>query len=70
MNKPLKNLKIHNKKSSNPNSTSSHLQIFIYKTYCLSYLTYALETTVLNKETRDYINFCQNNIIRQILGIH
>ena len=53
-----------------PNSISPHLQSFIYKTYCLSQFTYSLETTVLNKETRNYLNICQNNILRQILGIH
>jgi len=52
-----------------PNSISPHLQSFIYKTYCLSQFTYGLETTVLNKETRNYLNICQNNILRQILGI-
>ena len=53
-----------------PNSISPHLQSFIYKTYCLSQFTYGIETTVLNKETRDYLNISQNNILRQILGIH
>ena len=53
-----------------PKSINPHLQSFIYKTFCLSQFTYALETNVLNKETRDYLNICQNNIIRQILGIH
>ena len=53
-----------------PNSISPHLQSFIYKTYCLSQFTYGLETTVLNKETRDYLNISQNNILRQVLGVH
>ena len=53
-----------------PNSINPHLQSFIYKTFCLSQFSDALETTVLNKETRDYLNIFQNNIIRQILGIH
>ena len=53
-----------------PNSISLHLQSFIYKTYCLSQFTYSLETTVLNQDTRNYLNISQNNIIRQILGIH
>ena len=52
-----------------PDSVSPHLQSFIYKTYCLSQFTYGLETTVLNKDTRNYLNICQNNILRQVLGI-
>ena len=52
------------------NSISPKLQSFIYKTYCLSQLTYALENSVLNKDTRYYLNICQNNILRQILGLH
>ena len=51
------------------NSISPHLQAFIYKTYCLSQFTYGLETTVLNKKTRDYLNVSQNNLIRQIIGL-
>lgn len=53
-----------------PNSISPQLQSFVYKTYCLSQFTYGLETTVLNCETRNYLNICQNNILRQILGLH
>ena len=53
-----------------PNSISPQLQSFIYKTYCLSQFTYGLETTVLNQDTRDYLNISQNNILRQILGIN
>ena len=53
-----------------PNTISPHLQAFIYKEYCLSQFTYGLETSVLNKETRNYLNTCQNNILRQILGLH
>ena len=51
------------------NSISPHLQAFIYKTYSLSQFTYGPETTVLNKKTRDYLNICQNNLIRQIIGL-
>ena len=53
-----------------PNMLSPHLQAFIYKTYCLSQFNYGLETSVLNKETRNYLNICQNNLIRQIIGTH
>ena len=53
-----------------PNSISPHLQSFIFKTFCLSLFTYGLETTVLNKETIDYLNICQNNLLRQIIGLH
>ena len=50
-----------------PKTIPPELQSFIYKTYCLSQFTYGLETTVLNIETRKYLNTCQNNIIRKIL---
>ena len=53
-----------------PKSISPKLQSFIYKTYCLSQFTYALETSVLNNNTRKYLNVCQNNLLRQILGLH
>ena len=52
-----------------PSGISPFLQSFIYKTYCLSQFTYALETTTLLKGTRDYLNVSQNNLIRQILGL-
>jgi len=52
-----------------PCGISPFLQSFIYKTYCLSQFTYALETTTLLKGTRDYLNISQNNLIRQILGL-
>ena len=52
-----------------PSGVSPFLQSFIYKTYCLSQFTYALETTTLLKGTRDYLNVSQNNLIRQILGL-
>ena len=51
-----------------PKSLSPKLQSFTYKTY--SQFTYSLETSVLNKDTRDYLNICQNNILRQILGLN
>ena len=52
-----------------PSGISPFLQSFIYKTYCLSQFTYALETTTLLKGTRDYLNVSQNNLIRQIIGL-
>ena len=52
-----------------PFGISPFLQSFIYKTYCLSQFTYALETTTLLKGTRDYLNISQNNLIRQIIGL-
>ena len=52
-----------------PMGVSPNLQSFIYKTYCLSTFTYGLETTTLLKTTRDYLNICQNNLIRQIVGL-
>jgi hypothetical protein len=53
-----------------PSSISPILQAFIYKTYCLSQFTYALETTVIKKKTRDYLNVAQNNLLRQIIGLN
>ena len=52
-----------------PLGVSPFLQSFLYKTYCLSQFTYALETTTLKKKTRDYLGVCQNNLIRQIIGL-
>ena len=52
-----------------PKAISPYLQAFIYKTYCLSLYTYSLETTALTKESRNYLNTAQNNLIRQILGL-
>ena len=52
-----------------PMGISPYLQSFIYKTYCLSTFTYGLETTTLSKTSRDYLNICQNNLIRQIVGL-
>lgn len=52
-----------------PNFISVPLKAFLYKTYCLSQFTYAIETTTLNTSTRDFLNIKQNNIIRQILGL-
>ena len=54
---------------SRVNSISPQLQGFIFKTHSLSQLTFGLETTVLNLQTRNYLNICQNNILRQILGL-
>ena len=45
------------------------LQSFLYKTYCLSQFTYALETSTLNKKTRQYLNIAQNNLLRQFVGL-
>lgn len=52
-----------------PLGISPTLQSFLYKTFCLSQFTYALETTTLKKKTRDYLGVCQNNLIRQIIGL-
>ena len=45
------------------------LQFFLYKIYCLSQFTYALETSTLNKKTRQYLNIAQNNLLRQFVGL-
>ena len=52
-----------------PLAVSPMLQSFLYKTYCLSQFTYALETTTLKKKTREYLKISQNNLIRQIIGL-
>jgi hypothetical protein len=52
-----------------PNGIPASLKAFLYKTYCLSQFTYALETTTLNHKTKHFLNISQNNIIRQILGL-
>ena len=52
-----------------PGGISPFLQSFIYKTFCLTQFTYALETTTLHTSTRDYLNTSQNNLIRQIIGL-
>ena len=52
-----------------PNTISPFLQSFIYKTYCLSNFTYALETTYLKTKTLNFLNICQNDCIRQIIGL-
>ena len=53
-----------------PNKISPFLQSSIFKTFCLSQFTYALETTTLNQKTRNYLNICQNNLIRQLLKLN
>ena len=52
-----------------PNGISTSLKSFLYKTYCLSQFTYALETTTLIQKTIKTLNINQNNIIRQIFGL-
>ena len=52
-----------------PNSISPFLQYFFYKTYCLSNFTYALETTYLQTKTLNFLNKCQNDCIRRIIGL-
>ena len=53
-----------------PQGVSPTLKSLIYKTYCLSQFTYALETTTLTKKTRDYLNVSQNNLLRQMIGLN
>ena len=50
-----------------------HLKAFIYKAYCLTQFSYALETTTLKKETRNVrnvLNVAQNTLIRQMIGLN
>jgi hypothetical protein len=53
-----------------PKGVSAHLKAIIYKTYCLTQFTYALETTTLPITTRQYLNIDQNNVIRQFIGLN
>ena len=52
-----------------PNTICPFLQSFIYKTFCLSTFTYALEATTLKTKTMNYLNICQNDCICRFLGI-
>ena len=45
------------------------LKSFLYKTYCLSQFTFALETTTLNQKSIDFLNVSQNNLIRYMLNL-
>ena len=45
------------------------LQVFIYKSFCLSRILYSLEIMTLNKKTLKTLNINQNNIIRYFTGL-
>ena len=45
------------------------LQIFVYKSYCISRLLYGLEIINLNKKTLNILNIGQNDIVRYITGL-
>ena len=45
------------------------LQIFIYKSFCISRILYGLEIMNLNKKTLKTINIGQNDIVRYITGL-
>ncbi len=45
------------------------LKSFLYRTYCLSQFTFALETTTLNQTSIDFLNVSQNNLIRYMLSL-
>ena len=46
-----------------------YLQAFIYKTFCVSKITYALELMTIDKKTLNDINLNQNFLIRFMVGI-
>ncbi len=48
----------------NCNEINPFLKSFLYKTYCLSQFTFALETTTLNQISIDALNIAQNNLKR------
>ena len=45
------------------------LQIFVYKSFCISRILYGLEIMNLNKKTLKLINIGQNDIVRYITGL-
>jgi hypothetical protein len=45
------------------------LQIFVYKSFCVSRILYGLEIMNLNKKTLKTINIGQNDIVRYITGL-
>lgn len=53
-----------------PKGVSPNLKSFLYKTFCLSQFTYALETSTLKKATCDRLNVSQNNLVRQFIGLN
>ena len=53
-----------------PNSIPLISSLLFYKTFCLSQFSYSIETTVINGKTRSYLNTCQNNLIRLMLGLN
>jgi hypothetical protein len=53
-----------------PNGLNPYLQAFLYKTYCLSKSTYALEIMSLNLKTINELNMSQNFLVRFMLGLN
>ncbi len=53
-----------------PNGLNPYLQAFLYKTYCLSKSTYALEMMSLNLKTINELNMSQNFLVRFMLGLN
>jgi hypothetical protein len=45
------------------------LQIFVYKSFCISRILYGLEIMNLNKKTLTTLNIAQNEIVRYITGL-
>lgn len=52
-----------------PNGLMPNRMAFIYKTVCLSRITYAINTYDIKEQTIKEINIKQNNIIRYLLEI-
>jgi hypothetical protein len=48
---------------------NTFLQIFVYKSYCISRLLYGLEILNLNKKTLNILNIGQNDIVKYMTGL-
>ncbi len=52
------------------NGLNPFTQSFIYKTFCLSKFTYAIELISINSTTIKKLNIMQNSLIRLVLGLN
>ena len=58
-----------NKFGMRPDGLNIFLQSFIYKTYCLSQMTYCLEIMSINNKTISDLDIMQNSLIRYLLNL-
>ncbi len=59
-----------NKFGMRPNGLNPFLQAFIFNTFCLSKLTYAIEIMSIDKKTLNCMNVMQNNLLRYLLQLN